>query len=53
MAKNQRKNVMAIGGICSWKARPTIQLQDQKNGASVRSRYGEAPRETMRRSICA
>ena len=38
IAKHQRKNVIAIGGTCSWNPRPTIQLQAQKNGASVRSR---------------
>jgi len=38
IAKHQRKKVIAMGGISSWNPRPTIQLQAQKNGASVRSR---------------
>ena len=38
IAKSQRKKVMAMGGISSWNPRPTIQLQAQKNGASVSRR---------------
>ncbi len=44
VAKNQRKNVMAIGGMSLAIPRPMIQLQAQKKGASVSSRYGETLR---------
>jgi hypothetical protein len=43
IAKNQRKKVIAIGGISLCKARPTIQLYDQKSGAAVNNRKGLAP----------
>ena len=38
IAKNQRKNVIAIGGMSWCSPRPTTQLTDQKSGVSVRSR---------------
>ena len=37
IAKNQRKNVIANGDTSGDSPRPTIQLHDQKNGASVSS----------------
>ena len=37
-AQSQRRNVIVIGGTSGASARPTIQLQAQKSGASASSR---------------
>ena len=37
-ANNQRKNVIAIGGMSAWTPRPMIQLTDQNSGAKVSNR---------------
>jgi hypothetical protein len=38
IAKNHRKNVIAIGGISWCSPRPSTQFTDQKKGVSVSSR---------------
>ena len=51
IANSHRKNVMAIGGMSACRPRPTIQLQAQKNGVSVSSRYGETLRDAAMRAV--